>query len=286
MAKKKDNKINYNVSKEDVKKDRRLEEAKRIARESTRVFDNNTNKVARPFQKLFRFLNDKLDFILTNSVTAKLLSIALAIMLYLSVNYSGDINVFGQNNVGKNLVGIPVKAVYNKEKYQVENLPETVDLSLVGSVEAIRKTEVLSKQEVIADLTNYKAGKNQKIELLYAGIASGINVTFSQPAYEVNIYDRKKEKFSISPELIRVPLDHKYEYTNIKLSQNEIEINAAQHTLDSIGKVQALIDVSNQKDNFTTMATLIAIDSDGNKIENIELTMDTMQVSVDVNEKK
>ncbi|WP_423363109.1 CdaR family protein [Mycoplasma sp. P36-A1] len=284
MAKKRPKKTETIKTTDEVRRTQRIEEAKRIAKQSSELLDTNYNRVVKPFNKAFIFLNQKLDFILTNSFTAKVLSLFLAVMLYLSINYSGDINVFGASNVGKNLTGVSVRAIYDTNKYQVEGLPDKVDISLVGNVEAIRKTEVLSKQEVIADLSNYKAGTNQKVELLYSGIASGINVTFTQPTYEVDIYNKVSKKFNITPELIKVPVDQKYSYYDIKLSQSTIEIKAAQHTIDSIAKIEALIDVSGQNKDFSTISNLAIIDTEGKTIENILL--DTQQIQVDVKVKE
>jgi YbbR domain-containing protein len=268
------------------KRNERLKKATDIVKTSTDKLDNNTDRVVTPINKAFKFVNERLDFLLTNSIASKLLSLVLSVMLYISVNYGGDINVFGQNNVGKNLTNIPVVAIYDSERLQVEGLPETVDLSLVGSVEAIRRTEVLNQEEVIVDLSNFEPGLNQTVQLLYAGIASGVNVTFSQSSYQVNIYERESQDFMINPELIRVPVDSKYIYDDIKLSQDIVTIRAARHTLDSIARVQALIDVSNQSEDFTTMARLSVIDIDGNPISIIDLSMYEIQVSVSVKERE
>ena len=262
-----------------------LQEAKNIAMKSTDVIDYNANKVVTPINKAFKFINEKLDFLLTNSIASKLLALVLSILLFISVTSNDDINVFGQNNVGKNLTGIPVRAIYDRDRFQVEGLPETVDMTLVGSVEAIRRTEVLNQEEVIVDLSNFGPGLNQTVSLLYSGIASGVNITFTQPTFNVSIYEREKEEFPIIPELIRIPVGNQYMYDNIRLSQNTIIISAARHTLDSIGRVQALIDVENQTSNFSTMAVLNVIDTNGQSITNIDLSMDQIQVDVDVRER-
>ena len=264
---------------------KRIEEAKKIASKSQEIIDSNYNALARRFLGVFRMINSRLDFILTNSLSAKIVSLALAILLYFSVNYSGDINVFGQNNVGKNIYAIPVKAIYDADRFQIENLPTTVDLSLVGSVEAIRKTEVLNQQEVIIDLSSFEAGLNQKVQLLYSGIADGVTVKFSQPVYEVNIFERKSKKFTIAPELIRIPINDKFRY-EVNFNQRVIEIKAAQHTLDQIASVRALVDVSSQEKNFEQMATLVVMDREGNKIEGLTLAFDQIKVNVIVQEKE
>jgi len=268
--------------KEDQKRKYRLANAKQTINKTTDVIDSNANKVVKPINRAFKWLNEKLDFLLTNSVASKLLALVLAILLFISVSNSGDINVFGANQVGKNLTGIPVRAIYDHEKYQVEGIPETVDMTLVGSVEAIRRTEVLNQEEVIVDLTNFGPGVNQSVSLLYSGIASGVNITFSQPSFIVSIFEKEQEEFIIFPELVRVPVDGEYLYDNIRLSQNTIVISAARHTLDSIGRVQALIDVSGHTEDFSTMATLNVTDLNGLAVPYLDLSMEQIQADIDV----
>jgi len=263
---------------------KRIEEAKKIASKSQEIIDDNYNAIAYRILKILRGINKRLDFILTNSFSAKVVSLILAIMLYISINYSGDINVFGENNVGRNMYGVPVKVIYDSDKYQVENVPEYVDLTIVGNVEAIRRTDVLNQYEVIADLTNYKAGMNQQVQLLYSGIADGVHVTFSQATFEVDIFDRVSKSFSISPVLIRVPVNTKYNY-DVQLEFDKIEIRAAQHTLDKITSLKALVDVHGKTKDYTTEAIIAAYDNDGNKIEGIIQEKDKIEVSVKVSKK-
>ncbi len=260
---------------------KRIEETKKIASKSQKIIDNNYNAIANRFIKSFRFFNSKIDLLLNHSMIAKLVALAVAILLFLSVNSSGDINIYGQSSVGKNLYGIPVKAIYDDKRYQIENLPTTVDLSLVGSIEGIRKTELLGKQEVIADLKNFKPGRNQKVHLLYSGIADDVSVKFSQPTYEVNIFEKVSETFLIEPEFIRVPLNNQFKY-QAKLKINSIEIRAAQHTLDRIASVRALIDVSGKKGDFEQAATLAIFDNQGKLIEKISLSFNSVEVDVKV----
>ncbi|MEG0284207.1 MAG: CdaR family protein [Erysipelotrichales bacterium] len=278
----KDNLDNHN---EEQKKRQRIAEARKIARQSGEIVSDNYVAFSKKFIKLFRGFNRRLDFILTNSLSAKIISIFLAILLYLNVTTAGDINVFGESNAGKTIYNVPVKVIYDKNKTQVENLPNTVDISLVGNMDAIRRTEMLDRQEVIADLTNFKPGLKQKVSLMYSGVAEGVDVKFSQPTYEVDIYETKEKKFNIIPELTKVPVNNEYEYSYIRLEQNTITIKAAQHTLDKIATVKVMIDVANQKESFSQDANIVVLDEDGEKIPISNLSLKSVKVSVNVTKK-
>lgn len=276
----------YNEEKQDEKiQKQRIEEAKMIANKSRSIIDSNYSAITRKSSRIFKRINNRLDFLLTNSMSTKIISLLLALFLFITFNYSGDINVFGQSTVGKNLYGIKVKAIYDTNKYQVDNLPETVDLSLVGNIEALRKTELVSNTEVIADLSQYKPGLNQEVQLLYGGIAKGIDVKFSQSIYTVNIYSKETRKFNVGYQLIKVPVDTKYNY-QVSIDENIINIKAAKHTLDDIAEVKILVDVSNQKKSFQAKGLLVAYDSEGNKLNDIIFDKQEIAYNVLITTKK
>lgn len=277
-----DNEYKNNYEKSKSRKG--IEETKKIASKSQEIINNKYDALFSRIVKLFRFFNSKIDLLLNHTMIAKIFALVVAIGLFISVNSTGNISIYGQSSVGKNLYSVPVKAIYNNEMYQIENLPETVDLSLVGSIEGIRKTELIGDQEVIADLKNYKPGLNQKVQLLYSGVADDVTVRFSQPTYEVNIYEKVSETFLIEEEFIRVPLNNQYDY-RVEFKSNSIEIRAAQHTLDSIASVRAMIDVSGKKDDFQQAATLAIFDENGKLIDQISLTFDSVDVEVKVSKK-
>ncbi|MEG0687052.1 MAG: CdaR family protein, partial [Erysipelotrichales bacterium] len=125
----------------------------------------------------------------------------------------------------------------------------------------------------------------QKVSLMYSGVAEGVDVKFSQPTYEVDIYETKQKKFNIIPELTKVPVNNEYEYSYIRLEQNTVNIRAAQHTLDKIATVKVMIDVSNQKESFTQQANIVVLDENGEKIPISNLSIKSINVSVNVTKK-
>lgn len=262
----------------ELRKKERIEEAKKLANKSQKIINNNYNAISRFFIRFFHWFNSLVDYIVRSSFLAKVVALILAILLFLSSQQSGD-RILGQSTFGKELYGVPVELVYDSSLYQVENLPKTVDLSLTGSLDAIRTTDNYNNVKVVADLTNYSAGMNQKVNLIYGGIESGVNVKFSQHSYEVNIFKRYSKEFSISPELINLPIEKAYEYS-VDLAKNNVIIKAANHTLDQIAGVKALVDVGGKDSDFSQKAILVAVDNKGNRLENITFAFKEVEVNV------
>jgi YbbR domain-containing protein len=274
----------YNEEELNDKRQReRIENAKKVAIKSQEILDSNYERISSKLSRIVKKINSRLDFFLTNQTLAKIVALVLAIILYVGITFSGDINVSNQNNVGKNIYGIKVEALYDKNKYQIENLPSTVDLSLIGTLDQIRKTEIANKTMVIADLTAYKPGLHQKVDLLYSGVAKDVDVKYSQPSYEVDIYEKQEKEYKVLPQLVKS--NDNYEY-NLKLSQDVIKIRAAQHTLDSIVNVYILVDVSDHEHDFIQNGKIIAFDSDGNLINNLTLDQGLIKIDVKINKIK
>lgn len=270
----------------DVRYRQRMDDALKVAKKSQTIINNNYNAVSSRFARIFKAFNDRLDFIITNGVTAKLLSIIMAVLLFVAVNYSGNVSVLGETSVGKVLNNVPITAIYDRNKYEVENLPKNVSASLVGTMDGIRKTEQLNKYKFIADLTNYTTGDNQNVRLIYAGIADGVTVKFDQPDFNVNIYQKVEREFIMKGEMINLPSNSLYEYRVKALTQDRIKIRASQKTLDKVGSVRILVDANNQDKNFTATGNVVVFDKSGNKMSEITLPFKQVRVKVDVKKKK
>jgi hypothetical protein len=270
----------------DVKYRQRVDEALKVARRSQRIINSNYNAVSSRFMRIFKIFNDRLDFIITNGVTSKLLSIILAVLLFIVVNYSGNMSILGETSVGKTLLDVPVTAIYDRNKYEVEGLPETVDAALVGSMDGIRKTEQLNKYRFIADLSNYSAGDNQNVRLIYAGIADGVKVKFDQSNFNVNIYKKTDRDFLMQGELINLPTNSMFDYKIKSLTQDRINIKASDKTLNKIGSVKVLVNVNNRQENFTENGIVVVFDKEGNKMKDIVLPFKQVKAKVVVKKKK
>lgn len=270
----------------DVRYRQRMDNALKVAKKSQTVINNNYNAVSSRFARIFKAFNDRLDFIITNGVTAKLLSIIMAVLLFVAVNYSGNVSVLGETSVGKVLNNVPITAIYDRNKYEVENLPKNVSASLVGTMDGIRKTEQLNKYKFIADLSNYTAGDNQNVRLIYAGIADGVTVKFDQPDFNVNIYPKVEREFIMEGEMINLPPNSLYDYKVKTLTQDRIKIRASQKTLDKVGSVRILVDANNQNKDFSATGKVVVFDKQGNKMSDLTLPFKEVKVKVDVKKKK
>lgn len=271
-----------NDKQEEKKQKRKTEEAKRIASRSDQILDKNYHSIARILGSIIRKFNFVVDYIIHHSFLSKLAAVLIAVILFFSVHSNNEPSVNAQPIFGKDINDVKIEAIYDKNKYQVENLPDSVNMSLTGTLEELRRSDTNEEVKAIADLSNYKAGSDQNVSLIYGGVTSGVNVKFSQPSFNVNIFERHSKTFNLGYELINQPVNDKAKYT-ISFTPNKLELRASDKTLAQVASVYALVDVANKDKNFDTIANIVAFDNQGNRIDDMIYQFNTIKVNVKVN---
>ena len=122
-----------------------------------------------PISRLIYSINEKLK---GKSYISKLInrpkflvyaSLVLAIVMFLLID-SKVITLV--ENDAEVITNIPVTVKYNEEAYVVEGVPESVDITLLGSKSSIYLATQLGEHEVNLDLSGYGPG-TYKVSLKY-----------------------------------------------------------------------------------------------------------------------
>ncbi len=181
----------------------------------------------------------------------------------------------------------PVNVIYNKESYVVEGLVDSVDIILTGRKSSLYLAKQLGEHEVVLDLSDYDASDTpQKVALTYNQTVDNINYKLDPAYVTVTIKKKISEEKNVTYELLNEDkLNEKFSISDVSLDQNTVIVKGSQDTLDKIATVKALIDLSNNK--FTEAITydvdnlpLVAYDSAGNVLENVEIVPNTLSASI------
>ena len=181
----------------------------------------------------------------------------------------------------------PVNVIYNKESYVVEGLVDSVDIILTGRKSSLYLAKQLGEHEVVLDLSDYDASDTpQKVALTYNQTVDNINYKLDPAYVTVTIKKKISEEKNVTYELLNEDkLNEKFSISDVSLGQNTVIVKGSQDTLDKIATVKALIDLSNNK--FTEAITydvdnlpLVAYDSAGNVLENVEIVPNTLSASI------
>ena len=227
---------------------------------------------------------NKLDYIFNRPHFMIYVSLILAVVVFLLIDSRVITLVESEAEV---ITNVPVTVNYNEEAYVVEGIPETVDIVLIGRKSDIYLAKQLGTNNVILDLSDYDASDTpQKVALTYNQTVDNINYKLDPAYVTVTIKKKISEEKNVTYELLNEDkLNEKFSISDVSLDQNTVIVKGSQDTLDKIATVKALIDLSNNK--FTEAITydvdnlpLVAYDSAGNVLENVEIVPNTLSASI------
>ena len=181
----------------------------------------------------------------------------------------------------------PVQVEYNKEMYVVEGVPESVDITLIGSKSAVYLATSLGDHEVKLDLTNYGVG-TYKVNLKYNHSITSVSYKLDPSTVTIKISEKKTVSKSLTYELMKMDkLDAKLSVSAVTLDTNTIFVKSSQEIIDKIAVVKALVDASvipltNSGDYTIDEVKLAAYDENGNLLENVEMVPSKVSATVTV----
>lgn len=256
-----------------------------ISRKTARFIDK---KIVVPITKLVVYVTSKFDRSgksfenwLSKTNTLLYVSLFLAILIFIVIDQK--IILFTDNSA-EVLKDRPVNVIYNEEAYVIEGLPETVDITLIGSKTDLYIAKQSSSHSVTVDLSGLKPGTH-KVNLEYTQNAGKIEHMVNPSIATVVIYQKVSETRTLSVDILNQDsLDSKYSIDQVLYDTDKIVIKGAGHQLKQVVSVKALVDIKNLVSTEVGTTTLRdvplkAYDSEGNVV-NVELVPARMDVDV------
>lgn len=246
-------------------------------------------KIVVPITKLVLLITSKFDSnsrkfenLLSRNNTLLFISLFLAIVIFIVIDQK--IIVF-TDNAAEVLKNQPVTVIYNEEAYVVEGLPETVDITLIGSKTDLYIAKQSSSHEVTVNLNGLKPGTH-KVNIEYNQNVGKIDYMVNPSSATVIIYQKVSETRALSYDVLHQDkLDSKLIIDSVNYSADKVVIKGAEHQLKNVASVKALVDINNlvtQEAGTVTLkdVPLKAYDNDGNVIE---VEMVPSKINVDIN---
>ncbi len=241
----------------------------------TRIIFKITKKLSIP--------NKKFESWLSKQTTLLFLSLFLAIGVFIIVDQkiitfsSQSAEVFKDQSVN---------VIYNDEQYVVEGLPESVDVTLIGSKADLYIAKQSANNGVTVDLTGLTPGTH-KVNIEYDQGLSGIEYSVNPSVATVIIYEKVSDTRTLTYDIVNNnKLDTTLIVNSVKLSVEEVTIRGAEYKINQVASVKALIDVeelSKKEAGTYTLndITLKAYDNSGNVVD-VEFVPAKISVDVDL----
>lgn len=259
----------------------KLELAKAIAQQSQKVIKTYTS-IESMFMRFGKFFSSWFDRILFNQRNGKVISLILAIILYVAINFNiGEVIFESPITSGVTIDNIPVTIISNQEVYEVTGIPTEVKAYVVGDLSDITLIRTQKAYSVVVDLSGLLEGTHE-VSLSAKDFSSRVEVALQPSTAVVTIQKKISQHFDLEYDYINTDkMSQEYVLSDPVFNDTEIIIRASQDTLDQIGIVKALIDASGVSADFTQTAPIVAYDQNGNRM-NVDIMPASVNVSVGV----
>ena len=276
-----------------------------------RFFRFIDKKIIVPITKFFVSIGEKLklsDKPLEKALSKKssmiILSLVLAVIVFFIIDRQNTTLLEKNAEV---LYDIPLSATYNDEEYVVEGLPETVDITLIGTKANLYLAKQLPTQDVNVDLSDLKPGVH-KVNLKYKQSITSVEYKLDPSEVTVVVSSKKSETRSVESDIVNLnKLDPKLAIKNVKLNKNddsknnknnstksdkndedinEVIIKGTEKSLEKVSTIKALINVNEIVDAKAGMnklkdVPLIAYDEKGKKV-NVEIVPSKVTATIEI----
>ena len=260
-----------------------------------RVFFKNIIKlidkgIVVPVTKFFLMLSEKitkktgsLEKWLVRKNTMVFISLLIALIFFFYVDSRSTVLIDSSAEV---LRDQKVVATYNKEAYVVEGLPESADVTLIGRRVDLYLAKQLSAGTVTVDISNLKPGTH-KVDLNYESSINSVEYNLNPSTVTVIIYPKMSSTKVADIDVINQDkLDSKLSIQSVTIDQEEIIIKGAEHTLNEVATVKALVDIENIIDpteGITKLddVNLVAYDSKGNVVD-VEMVPSKVSATISI----
>ncbi|UOQ84056.1 CdaR family protein [Gracilibacillus salinarum] len=177
---------------------------------------------------------------------------------------------------------VPVQTEIDQEKYVVSGVPETVKVSLSGSVSLVTSMVLQRNFDVFVDLEGLEPGTHQ-VDLEYSGIQDRLNVYIEPQEVEVTIEERASKEFNVTMDAVnRDKVEAGYEVANITTDPGKVLVTSSKSVINKIAIVKAFVDVEGFNESQTIDNVPVKVyDNQGNQL-NVRIDPPTVDVEVEM----
>ena len=229
---------------------------------------------------LIKLISNWFEQILIQKRYVKILSLVITLFIFFFVK--GKLNF--TDSSAEIIYDQKVHAEYNREIYVVEGIPESVDITLIGSYSDIALAKQIGGHEVYVNLSDLKSGTHE-VELKYRKVVNTINYKLDPSKITVVIHNKQSTTKDLDIELInKDKMDPRLSITEYTIDRDKVIVKGTQPNIEKVAFVKALLDLSNIKKAGThelENTQLIAYDSDGNAVD-VEVVPSNVKVEIKV----
>lgn len=177
-----------------------------------------------------------------------------------------------------------ISVLYDEDNYVVEGIPDTVDITLIGTKTDLYIAKQSSSNDVTIDLWGLKPGTH-KVDIKYNQILGSIKYSVNPSVATVVIYEKVSSTKTLSVDLLNQDmLDETYIIDKVSSTIDSVVVKGASYKIEKVATVKALVDANalpkfELGQPFTVSSTLKAYDELGNVVD-VEISPAKVDVQI------
>lgn len=258
----------------------KLEIANRIASQSKKVAKTYESIEDNLF-RTFRWFSSWIDKALFNPRNGRIMSLILAVLIYLTVNFNSENSIFSSAlQSSKPMNNLSITALYNEETFEISGLPTNANITISGDAQNVTSA-ANHGGNVVANLEGLTEGTHT-VKLTTQGFSDSVDIKIEPSNAVVTLKKKTTRQFDLSYDFINLDkMENIYSVGTPEFEFTKINVRASKDTLDTIAFVKALIDVTGKNAEFTNDALLVAYDKTGQPVK-ADIIPSTVKVTVPV----
>jgi YbbR domain-containing protein len=207
-----------------------------------------------------------MDKWLKNNNVVKVLSLVLAIMLWMVVNINQNPNAVGGQQISTKIDQVQLQAIYDENKYFV-TMPSTVQVEIKGSSDYFTLPSWVTGKnnyKVYVDLSSLKKGA-YTVPVQFKGFPFGAEVVSEPKTVQVIIEEAKKVEKTVQVELIG-KVKEGFVRGEVAVKPGTVMVSVPESKVQDLAAVQAIVNVEGATDNIDKTVELKAVDKNGQPI--------------------
>lgn len=225
-----------------------------------------------------------MDRLLDSPWFLRFTALFLAILLFYTVKADEEkLRINSSSESIEVIRDVPVEVYYDNENLIVTGVPETVNVTVEGSVNIVQTTKLLKDFTLYVDLSSHTMGEHQ-VRIQHENLSDKLIVRIDPATVDVVIEEKITETFRIEPEFNQRLLAEGFNVVNMDVEPSTIDVTGAKSVIEAISFVKATVAVDEgAHESFEQEARVRVLDRDLNKLD-VAITPENVTVKVDIQE--
>lgn len=221
-----------------------------------------------------------MDKWLKSNAFVKIMSVGLAVLLYIAVNDTPLGMQTNNQNMATVIRNVSLDAELDERRFTVVEMPQTVNLTLSGNSFLLNRVAV-GNYRAFVDLSTYGAGVHINVPVRVEGLPEGVDYTTEPSTVRVVMEETEQKEVKVEAEVLGQPAEG-YTVGSPAISPEKVLVRAGESRLKQVAVVKAMANVSGESETVKQTVELKAYNDAGEVVDGVEIDQPVAEIEVPI----